>query len=210
MRLLWAVAVLAMTVGLAHADSRDVAREAFQEGTRQFDIGNIKAALDAFKKAYLNFEDPAILFNIAQCERQLGDKAEALRTYKIYLRKVAASSQRAQVEKIVADLQAAIDQEKAAASRAPTGTLTPEAIAPAPTPAPPPSAPQPESSVPPSPATETAASTPAVASAPHADKPVTKKAWFWGVVAGGAVVVAGAITLGVVLGSRHNPVELYY
>ena len=32
-----------------------------------------------------------------------------------------------------------------------------------------------------------------------ADKPVYKKGWFWGVVVGGAVVVAGAITLGVLL-----------
>jgi hypothetical protein len=30
------------------------------------------------------------------------------------------------------------------------------------------------------------------------------------VVVGGAVVVAGAVTVGVVLGTRHNPIELTF
>ena len=37
------------------------------------------------------------------------------------------------------------------------------------------------------------------ATAPVRDKPVYKKGWFWGVVVGGVVVAAGAITLGVLL-----------
>ena len=45
------------------------------------------------------------------------------------------------------------------------------------------------------------------ASAPRA-RPVTKKAWFWGVVAGGAVVVVGAVVLGVVLGTRDHAKNL--
>lgn len=36
------------------------------------------------------------------------------------------------------------------------------------------------------------------------DKPVHKTAWFWVAVIGGAAVVAGGITAGVVLGNRNN------
>ena len=77
MRCICIAALTAVLAGSAVADNKDVARDAFREGTRQFDIGDFKSALAAFKKAYLNYEDPAFLFNIAQCERQLGDKAEA-------------------------------------------------------------------------------------------------------------------------------------
>jgi tetratricopeptide (TPR) repeat protein len=191
------MAALSLLTGVVHAENKDVARQAFHEGTLQYDVGDFKSALANFKQAYLNYEDPAFLFNIAQCQRQLGDKAEALRTYRVFLSKAPNSRQRASVEKIVADLQAAIDQEKAAIDRPPTATLSPEAAQP------PPRA---------EPVAETNASNaPSLtATAPRREKPVTRKGWFWGVVVGGAVVVAGAVTLGVVLGTRHNPIELTY
>jgi tetratricopeptide (TPR) repeat protein len=39
-------------------------------------------------------------------------------------------------------------------------------------------------------------------------KPLARKAWFWGVMAGTAVVVAGAIALGVVLGTADSDSHL--
>ncbi len=200
MRMLVVATAVAIAVGVvpARADNKDIAREAFQEGSRQYEIGDFKAALAAFKKAYLNYEDPAFLFNIAQCERALGDKPEALRTYRVFLYKVPDSPQRPSVEKIVAELQAAIDQEKAAAAHPPTGTIAPGAT----------TAPSPATTSESAPAQPAASLT---ASPPAREKPLVKRGWFWGVVAGGAVVVAGAVTLGVVLGTRHaNPIELTY
>lgn len=117
--------LLCVAGGAARADDKQVAKQAFVEGSRQYELGDFKAALDAFKRAYLNYEEPAFLFNIAQCQRQLGDKAEAVRTYKIFLHKVPNSPQRPEVERIVADLQAALDQEKAARTRPPTETMQP-------------------------------------------------------------------------------------
>jgi tetratricopeptide (TPR) repeat protein len=187
-----AVALILAVALSAQADNKDVARDAFQEGSRQYEMGDFKAALAAFKRAYLNYEDPAFLFNIAQCERAIGDKPEALRTYRVFLYKVPDSPQRASVEKIVAELQAALDQEKAAAAHPPTGTIGPGASGAAPAPTDPP------------PASTTTSATSLTTSAEHPDRPLHKKGWFWGVVAGGAIVVAGAVTLGVVLGGRHN------
>jgi len=212
MRALAVALVLLGALGMAHAaDNKEAARDAFQEGTRQYDLGDFKAALEAFKKAYLNYEDPAFLYNIAQCQRQLGDKAEALRSYKVFVRKVPSSSVRSQVEKIIAELQAAIDQEKAAKAAPPTGTAEPSLSKPpvesggAATATGTPSTGGSSTATPP----ENQATT-LTAQAPE-KKPITKRGWFWGVVAGGAVVVAGAVTLGVVLGTRHSsPIELTY
>ena len=66
----------------AGAEDRTKAQQAFTEGRQHFDLGEYKEALESFKLAYRNFEDPTILFNIAQCERQLGHKEEAVAFYR--------------------------------------------------------------------------------------------------------------------------------
>jgi tetratricopeptide (TPR) repeat protein len=193
------VAVLTLTMiggmsGHVLADNKDIAREAYREASREYDLGDYKSALAAFKKAYLNYEDSSFLYNIAQCERQLGDKAEALHFYRVYLHKVPASPMRVQVEKIVEELQASVDLDKS------TPKTTVEPTVPA---APPPATPADTIS----PATAAVL----VAPAPVPPKPLVKRGWFWGAVVGGAVVVAGAITLGVVLGRpSHHYDELTY
>jgi tetratricopeptide (TPR) repeat protein len=206
MRHLLAALVCLTLLGVAHAeDKKDVAREAFRLGTLQYDLGDFKAALAAFKKAYLQYEDPAFLFNIAQCERQLGDKTEALRTYRVFLNKAASAAQRAQVEKIVRELEIVIEQDTAVAARPPTETMAPGATRGGEVRSPPPLVEMQGVEVS-SPAPVTA-----FVIAPPVDKPLTKKGWFWGVVVGGAVVVAGAVTLGVVLGTRSRSyAELTY
>lgn len=204
--------VLVALAGPAVADNKDVARDAFREGSRQYEIGDFKAALAAFKKAYLSYEDPAFLFNIAQCERQLGDKVEAVRTYRVFLRKVPNSPQRESVERIVGELQQAIEQEKTAATRPPTGTIEPGAA----TAAPPAAAPSAsEAARPAAPASgsepATAGTSLSVAAAPPpASRPLHKRPWFWVVVGGAAVVVATGVALGVTLGSSpKNPTPTY-
>jgi hypothetical protein len=201
------VCVIVGSAGSARADNKDVARDAYQEGTRQFEFGDIKAALASFKRAYLNYEDPAFLFNIAQCQRQLGDQSEALRTYTFFLAKVPNARSRPQVEKIVSELRAAIAQEKAVVTRAPMGTMRPDTPLPpptksAPTPAALPVAIEPTAPTPPNTIVTTASDEPV------RKRPLTRQAWFWGLVAGGVVVVAGAVTLGVVLGTRSNTTTL--
>src|SRR5277367_5883450 len=96
----------------AFADSKGAAKAAFHDGTRQYEIGDFAAALAAFKRAYLAYEDPAFLFNIAQCHRMLGEKPEALRQYRMYLRKFPQSANSAEVQRIIADLQVAVDAEQ--------------------------------------------------------------------------------------------------
>ncbi len=112
-------------VGDVRADKKSEAREFFTEGSKQYDLGEYAAALKAFKAAYLKVEDPSLLFNIAQAHRQLNEKAEAIKFYRTYLSKLPGTQSRAQVEKVIAELDAALQQERAARTGPPQGTVPP-------------------------------------------------------------------------------------
>ena len=179
------VAVL-LLCGSARAEDKPAAREAFRIGTQHFKLGEYQQALDSFKEAYRNFESPIFLFNIAQCERQLDHKQEAIRFYRQYLADAKDATNRDEVQGIIAKLQAALAQEQRAAAAKP---------APAPLAAPP-ATPTPAA---PSGATTLTASAPP----PPAKTPVYKKWWLWTAV-GGAVAIGLGVGLGVGLGTSSS------
>ena len=94
--------------GVAHADDRATAREAYRDGTRLYEVGEFAKALEAFKRAYLAYPDPSLLFNLGQCYRQLGVKPDAVRSYRQFLNKVPDAPNRADVERLIANLEASI------------------------------------------------------------------------------------------------------
>ncbi|HEX9101766.1 MAG TPA: tetratricopeptide repeat protein [Polyangia bacterium] len=114
------VALVCALAGVAYADNKEAAKEAYTEGKRQYDLGEYDAALAAFKKAYLNYEEPVFLFNIAQCYRALGDRPAAVRSYRAFLRNWPKAPNREQVERIVAELE----KEEPAATPPPTAATT--------------------------------------------------------------------------------------
>jgi tetratricopeptide (TPR) repeat protein len=104
--LLGAVVVCAqLAPAVVHADDKEAARTAFTEGTRRFDLADYSGALEAFKRAYLAYEDPSLLFNIAQCHRRLGNRTEAIQFYRTYLRKRPDAANADEVRRIVATLE---------------------------------------------------------------------------------------------------------
>jgi hypothetical protein len=158
-------ALLCALTGVAFADNKEAAKESYSEGKRHYDLGEYDAALAAFKKAYLNYEEPVFLFNIAQCYRALGDRPGAVRSYRAFLRNWPKAPNREQVERIVAELEAAIAQDATAKAAPPQDTLPPGKPAEAAKTPPP-------TSAPPS-ATTKPAEKPAVASATPAPAPST-------------------------------------
>jgi tetratricopeptide (TPR) repeat protein len=181
----------------AAAEDKAAARQAYLEGSKYYDLSQYAEALEAFKRAYWNFEDPSILFNIAQCDRALGHKKEAVDFYRSYLRKAPDASNRQDVEKIIAELNRTIDKEKAVSTAPPIATEKHSAP-------PPDSAPAAPRSAPPS-AANHALTTPAPT---RTEKPIWKRGWLWGVL-GGVVVAGVAVGLGVGLGSAHPPNASY-
>jgi len=165
-----AAALVCALAGVAFADNKEAAKEAYTEGKRQYDLGEYDAALAAFKKAYLNYEEPVFLFNIAQCYRAMGDKPAAARTYRAFLRNWPKAPNKEQVERIIAQLDAAIAQDASARAAPPPDTLPPSKPEVAKTTPPPPPAPAPAK---PAAKPEVASATPAPAPSTNAPPPAT-------------------------------------
>ena len=91
---------------------RAVARRAYAEGKRHYDVGEYEPALAAFKRAYLAHEDPVLLYNIAQCQRQLHQPADALTSYRSYLRRLPDAANRAEVEDTIGKLELETGERK--------------------------------------------------------------------------------------------------
>jgi tetratricopeptide (TPR) repeat protein len=113
------LALLQLTVlsGAARADDQTAARQAYVEGRRQYNLGQYQAALEAFKQAYLKYESPAFLYNIAQCHKGLGQRREAIDFYQRYLRLSENPPDRPEVEQIIATLRAEDERAKEEDSR---------------------------------------------------------------------------------------------
>jgi hypothetical protein len=146
-------------------------------------LGEFEAALQSFKEAYRNFEDASLLYNIVQCERQLGHKREAVRSYRAHLNTVGEAENRDAVRQIIAQLEREIaDEDRRKKESAPPVLATP-----------PPS---------PSPSPSAKSSTAVDLSArPPARQPAYKKWWVWTLVG----VVAGGAAAGLAVGLTRSP-----
>jgi hypothetical protein len=177
----------------AHNDpaSKDM-RSAFEEGTTNYNLGHFEEALAAFERGYRVKNDPAFLFNIGQCQRQLGRPKEAALSYRAYLRESPSvpPDQSTEVQRLIG----LMDEEvaRAAANAPPTGVTPPAEATPA-------AEPQPPVATQPNPLVET------LPPPPH-----KKRTALWvGIGVGAGVVAAGlAVGLGVGLsqsGGGHAP-----
>jgi tetratricopeptide (TPR) repeat protein len=196
MRLILAVLCLLALAWPAHADNKTIARERYRTATQHYDLGEYREALVDFKEAYRNYEEPSFLFNIGQCHRQLGEKELALRFFRTYLGKVPNAVNREEVRDMMTKLEASLQQERAASTAPPQGTIAPET---SPTEPKEPTTP-PAATVTPTPEPPPPTATPAVtltqpAPPPPARTPVYKKWWLWTAVA--VVAVGVGVGLGV-------------
>jgi tetratricopeptide (TPR) repeat protein len=167
------LAVLA--AGAAHADKAK-ARALTERATRQYNLGEYAAAVEAFKAAYDEFPEPSLLYNIAQCERQLGHKPRAITLYKSYLRETPDAPNAADVRRLIASLEQAVAHEdelrrQTAQETKSTPTAAPFAAAPP------------------------SSATPSVPPAAAEAKPWHKRPAPWALTMGGVVAAAAGATL---------------
>lgn len=73
----------ALDVGAGDTEAR--ARQHFSDGTLAYDLGEFHKALKEYSEAYRLSPRPALLFNVAQCHRQLGEYGRAAFFYRRYL-----------------------------------------------------------------------------------------------------------------------------
>jgi tetratricopeptide (TPR) repeat protein len=86
--------------GIPQASAQDdlgAAKAHYNKASRLYDVGEYRQALEEFKAAHLAKPDPAFLFNIAQCHRQLGDLEQAIVMYKRFLAASPKAGNRSEV-----------------------------------------------------------------------------------------------------------------
>lgn len=113
-RVLLLLAVLSLA-HLAHADSNTAkAKQLYDEGKTNYDLGHYDEALTAFEMAYRIRHDSAFLFNIGQCQRNLKRYEDAQRTFRAYLRETPdlPTAAREQIQQIIADMDRALAKQR--------------------------------------------------------------------------------------------------
>ena len=99
------------------------ARAHYLQGDAYYKLDKYANALQEYEQAYIAKADPSFLYNIAQCHRLMGNRAEALKFYKRYLKDAPNAPNRPVAEKHIKDLEASL----AHAPDAPPGGQAPAA-----------------------------------------------------------------------------------
>jgi tetratricopeptide (TPR) repeat protein len=108
--LLTVAAPAATRVAYAEDAAERTAKRHYARGKKLYDLQKFQEALDEFQKAYDAKALPGFLFNIGQCQRNLGDYKAAVFSYKKYLKLDPEADDREQVETLIDDLQRKIDE----------------------------------------------------------------------------------------------------
>ena len=118
-----AVVGFALLVGLTGAARADQSggRAHFLSGLQLYSDGHYAQALDEFRAAQLTWNDPELLLDMAECNRHLGNVAEARQQYRAFLLRAPRSPLRASVERQLARL------DEAATEAPPPSELLPPA-----------------------------------------------------------------------------------
>lgn len=137
------MSVLIALVLLASPDPTSQARERFKSAQLHYSLGEFEDAVKDFREAYRLRQEPAILFNIAQCYRQLRMWREAYFNYRQYLNLKKDVQNRDEVESLLGEMRKRMDEEDAQKTRiAPNPALAKNAETTLSIPATPPQPPQ--------------------------------------------------------------------
>lgn len=195
------------------AAQKQTAKEHYEKAVRLYDVGRYGDAVHEYEQAYLIIQDPALLFNIGQCYRLMGQPEQAARFYRNYLRRSPNAPNRADVEKRIAEQEKLIEDAK---SPPPPVTSPPPPVEPKvappppkPSPPPPPSPPPVVTSPPPVvtsplPQVDVTASPPA--GEPSSPMTLRRKLSYGFLIGGGAMLVTSVVT-GMIAKNKAKAVE---
>ncbi|HEX4405026.1 MAG TPA: tetratricopeptide repeat protein [Polyangia bacterium] len=179
-------------------DDEKEARRLFQSAELEFNVGKFPEALADYQSAYEAKPLPGLLFNIAQCYRNMGNFERARFFFRRYLALEPRAPNRHRVDELIAEMSRQLEAtqaEVAGAAAAPATTPPPADAKPIDVTPPPP---VPVTSIV-EPTTSTAAPSAVLVTAPAAQpahRPVWRRWWFW---TGVAAVVAGGVVAAYVL-----------
>jgi tetratricopeptide (TPR) repeat protein len=97
-----ALPVLTTATPAIAADPRDDAKALSKRAATAFAVAHFQEALDLYTQAYERFPVPALLFNLGQCNKNLGHFERALFFFQEYLRDKPDAANRPAVETLIA------------------------------------------------------------------------------------------------------------
>ena len=201
-RALLLCAALLIAAAPARGSPPSEARAAFARGAELQRAERFQDAIDAYRVGHAITPRPEFLFNIAQCERALGNKDGAIKAYRNYLRAAPDAANASNVEVIIIQLAQELAMQPASAPPAvsPVPSLAPSLVGSPPPPTDPPPTEPPASG--PLPALASLASHELAPTDP-APTPtaVYERWWFWTAI--GAAAIGGG-TAAVVLTRRDG------
>ncbi len=153
-----AVALLLVLAAGPGGDAKK-SQELAKRSIREYDLGQLDAALHDVEEAYLLDPVPALLFNVGQCHRALEHWKDAERAFRNYLRYRPNAPNREVVEQLIDEM---VEKERTAVARPPPVAAPVVIREPPPPVAAPVAPPAPRAATtapPPPPATEATAST---------------------------------------------------
>jgi hypothetical protein len=112
-------------------DAKQEAKARFVSGQSHYNLNEFPEALRDFKEGYRLFPDPVFLFNLGQCERQLGHPDEAIRFYRSFLREQPKAPNRQDVLHKIEEMEALQKSKPAEADKGapPSAPLEPAGAA---------------------------------------------------------------------------------
>ncbi len=203
--LLLLVTIAAPLSARAQSSDTEQLKKHFEDGSKAFNLGEFKRAVDEYKAAYNIRADPVFLYNIAQAYRLDGNLQQALFFYKSYLTNSPRAPNRHEVDGRIHELDRQIAEQKAVTTQPPNTTATPNVATTTEPRVEPPKAAPPKAEPPrveprvEPPKAETAPALVATAPPPPERKtPLYKKWWLWTIV--GGVAAGAAIGAGLAVG----------
>lgn len=82
------------------------AKSLFASADTNYKLGEYQKALDEFKEVYRLTSEPTLLYNIGQCQRQLGLLDDALKSYRSFLREIPGSNLQENVKERIQEIEA--------------------------------------------------------------------------------------------------------
>ncbi len=110
--LVLAFVVIVPQVARADDPAERSAHRHFERGEKLYNLKKYDEALAEYQKAFDASPAPEILFNIAQCYRNLGNYEDAVFTYKRFLQQEPDAPNRDKVERLITELERKIDKAK--------------------------------------------------------------------------------------------------
>jgi tetratricopeptide (TPR) repeat protein len=98
------------TAQTSNDQSREQAANAYHAAETNYKLQKYQEALEGFQLSYTLSNEPSILFNIAQCQRRLGQLEEAKKSFEFFLRDAPTHPKKTNAEKLIKEIDTELER----------------------------------------------------------------------------------------------------